>query len=161
MIVHMKRAVSDERSRFIVYNEKGDLLYRIKGRYSGAIEKLSVIQDNNKIASIVEIAAPLGVLRAYRITHGCEGFNIIITKTKNTFVINFFGISFMIQGDIINRRYSIIDIDGTVQAEIREDFVRRCTDINIINENRSVFCIAIAACISSIGFINEYKMQKA
>ena len=161
MLLHLKRDVSQENSRFLVYDIKGDHRYTVYGKNLNKFERMYICDDEKTLVKIVEISSPFDVLKSYRVIQGDESFRIIITNTRNMLSINFLGLSFKIKGDILNRRYEIIDIDGTLQAYVSDNFSKKYTDIDVRNEQRELFCLSIAICINTINISREFKMQNA
>lgn len=145
---YMQPDTSDLFSRYEVFDDCGELLYRIRGKNTPSGESMRIrdMQDN-----IICKVRRLGfsALSAYSISEHGETVRLNIAVTDRA-AVRFRGISFSVRGDVLSGSYDIIDADRKVVCTVFRDFGKGCTQLTVNDKEREILCIAAAACINSL-----------
>ena len=145
----LQRDTVDEFSRYLVYDEKGELRGRINGKITPSGEFVRILDNEGNILCKIRRFG-LNVLSAYGIRANGETVRMNISLNGSRASVRFRGISFFVRGDVLSGSYDIIDADSSVICAVYKDFSKGCIDISIALEEREMFCIAAAVCIDSI-----------
>lgn len=153
MVIALKRYlqqdISDACARYEVYDEKGALTCRIRGRSTPSGESMRIIDPQGEVLCKVRRLG-FQALGAYTISIGCEIVRLNIAVSAGRAAVRFRGISFSIRGDVMSGSYDVIDADKTVICTVYRDFAKGCTTLTVNNKEREVFCIAAVACLNSL-----------
>ena len=150
MKVFIRRDTSDLHSRFLVFDEYGNKIYSVSGRNTASGELMKVIDAGFTAAKIRDMKFP--VINAYSITVGTESVKLFFTYRAGRLRARYSGISWRIRGDILSGSFDILDADGTIICSVCERFSDNCTELNIYEKGRELFCIASAVCVNSMNF---------
>jgi uncharacterized protein YxjI len=93
---------------------------------------------------------PLPAVKAYSIKDGKSSMRFFIGSTRTTVNCYFSGIGWHIRGNVFTKSFDIIDADNSLVATHSKAF-GKCIDgygLNVINEDRELFCIAVAICVN-------------
>lgn len=159
MKIYLKRDKSDEKSRYIVYAENGDELYRIIGETKGHTDRSYVLYKDNCVAKIRD--SRLLVLRTCYVNSKEGSFHIVITSASEKMTISFHGIDFHIRGDILKKSYDIMNIENSVVCCVSRRYVTRADaiELNIFDKKHILSCIACAMFLDSVCTIDAMALQ--
>lgn len=144
MKIYLKRDKSDENSRYIVYSESGEILYKIFGSYKSHVEKIYVMQDSKCIAKMRE--THLGNFRTCYVTTAEDNFYIAMKCSREKVAVTFRGAGFHIRGNVFEKSYDIMNIDNSVVGVVSRQFSTSADAlmINIYEVKYELCCIACA-----------------
>lgn len=148
MKAFIRRDTSDIHSRFLVFDEYGDKIYSVTGRNTASGELMKVIDGGFTAAKIRDMRLP--VLDAYSVSVGAESVKLFFTYRAGRLRVRYSGISWRIRGDILSGSYDILDADGTLICSVFEHFSKNCTELNIYEKGRELFCLASAICVNTL-----------
>lgn len=155
---YLQQDISDVCARYEVYDERGALIYRIRGRNTPSGESIRICDPQGAVLCKVRRLG-FHALGAYTITIGCETVRLNIAVSAGRAAVRFRGISFSIRGDVMSGSYDIIDADKTVICTVYRDFTKGCTTLTVNNREREIFCIAAVACLNSLRAEAEPALQ--
>ena len=146
---YLQQDISDIGSRYTVYDEKGALIYRIRGRITASGESMKLCgADGDVLCKVRRLG--FNAFAAYSISVGGETVRLNIAVSGGMASVRFRGISFCIRGDVLSGSYDIIDADKTVVCTVFRGYANGRTYLTINNKERELFCIAAVACINSL-----------
>lgn len=150
MRIYLKRDKSDEISRYIVFSESGEELYKISGKHSRSSHRLYINSGDKCIAKIRD--THLALLRTCYIATQSFGCHLTITSHKSKMMVAFHGVPLHVRGDVLNKSYDILDIDNTVLSCICRRFSTShdALEININDDKYEILSIATAVCLDSL-----------
>ena len=148
MKVFIRRDTSDIHSRFLVFDEFENKIYTVSGRNTDSGELMMVMDGGFTAAKIRDLKLP--VIDAYSVTVAQECVKLIFSYRAGRLRARYSGISWRIRGDILCGSYDILDTDGTIICSVFEHFSKNCTELNIFEKSRELFCIASAICVNSL-----------
>lgn len=148
MKVFIRRDTCEIHSRFLVFDEYENKLYSVTGRNTASGEIMKVIDAGFTAAKIRQLRLP--VIDAYSVTVASESVKLIFSYRAGRLRARYSGISWRIRGDILSGSYDILDADGTIVCTVFEHFSKNCTELNIFEDSRELFCIASAICVNSL-----------
>lgn len=159
MKIYLKRDKSDENSRYIVYSESGDELYRINGKHTRSSHRMYIMSGDQCVAKIRD--TNLSMIRSCYVTTRDLSFHLTITRSKGKFAVSYHGVTLHIRGDIINKSYDILDIDNTVLACVCRRYATShdALEININDEKFVLVSIATAVCFDSVCTTDAMTLQ--
>ncbi len=148
MKIYLTRDKSEENSRYLVYSDTGQVLYKIIGKSKSSVERTYIMRDDICVAKIRD--ARLGPIRTCYVSQADLSYHLVFTTVKNKTSISFHGLSFHIRGDIISKSYDILNIDNSVVACVcrRYNKTADALEININDKNFELACIAAAVCFN-------------
>lgn len=145
---YLQRDTSDLFARYEVYDDRGDPIYRIKGKNTASGESMRIRDRQDNILCKVRRLG-FSNLGAYSISLPGETVRLNIAVAGRASV-RFRGISFSIRGDVLTGSYDITDADGSVVCTVCTDYSKGHICLTIQNTPRELLCIAAAACINSL-----------
>lgn len=159
MKIYLKRDKSDEKSRYIVYTENGDELYRIIGESKGHTERAYVMCKENCVLKIRDTR--LFMLRTCYVNSKDESFHIVVTSASGKTAISFHGIDYHIRGDILKNSYDIMNIENSVVCCVSRKYVTHADaiELNIFDNKHLLSCIACAMFLDSVCTIDAMALQ--
>lgn len=159
MKIIVKRDKSSENSRYIVFSDTGDELYKIVGKHAHSSHRLYIMRKEERVAKIRDAQLPL--LRACYVSGEDCSFHLTIATPKDKMAVTYHGVPLHIRGDVLNKSYDILDIDNTVISCVCRRF-STCYDaleINISDNKYEIHSIATAVCLDSICTIDAMVLQ--
>ena len=149
MKLYLQRDTSREQARYQVADEGGRLRYTVTGKRNPSGESIRI---KNTLGETVCKIRSLGfsALSVYSVSSGCESMRLNIAVGTGRAAVRFRGISFFVRGDVLMGSYSILDADTAVVCSVGKDFARGCTQLELNQEDREIFCLATAICIDSL-----------
>lgn len=159
MKIYLKRDKSDIDSRYIVYSQSGEELYKIRGKHTRSSHRLYITSGEQCVAKIRD--TNLSMIRSCYVTTKDSSFHITITHSKGKFAVAFHGVTLFIRGDIINKSYDILDIDNTVLSCVCRRFSASndALEININDINFELVSIATAVCLDNVCTTDAIALQ--
>ena len=112
MKIYIKRDKSDEKSRYIIYSESGEELYKVVGECKGRTERGYILCKDSCVAKIRDTRL-LTIRTCYVFTKE-DRFHIVLTSSNDKMKITFHGIDFHIRGDVLHESYDLMNIDNSV-----------------------------------------------
>ena len=146
---YLQQDISDIGARYEVYDEKGGLIYRVRGKNTPSGESMRIIGPEGETLCKVRRLG-FSALAAYSITIGGETVRLNIAVSGGAATVRFRGISFCIRGDVTSGSYDIIDADKTVVCCVYRDYAKGSLYLTINEKEREILCIAAAACLNSL-----------
>lgn len=159
MKLYIKRDKSDETSRYIVYSETGEVMYKICGKYSASSQRTYIMRDDICVAKIRD--AHLGPIHTSYVTLSGSSFHLVTTFSRNKFSVVYHSAPVHIRGDVLNKSYDIMAVDNSVIACVcrRFNVNSETMELNINDINYQLLCIASAVCLDSIGTLDSMVLQ--
>lgn len=151
-----KHTDADSDCCFTVYNDSGDEIYRVITSGKGFCEKLLITTPDNK--ALVSIRAlSMNFFYAFSIKDSKDRFMITMNDIFSAHSYKFHGISWIFLSDTCGRSFEISDCDNSLVMRQKGDrlITNGVYELEIINENRELFCIASAVCADIIGFVDR------
>lgn len=148
MILYLKRDTSNIDIPFIIYDDKYVEKYYVVRDYTRSYWSMAITDVHlNKLSEITTI--PLPILKAFTIKNKKDTIRLIFNKNKLRPMCYYYGISWRISGDIINKNYEIIDTDNSLMMQHNKtwDYKNSGYKINIKDESRELFLLASAVCV--------------
>ncbi|MBQ4129499.1 MAG: hypothetical protein IJD68_06990 [Ruminococcus sp.] len=159
MKIYLTRDKSQENSRYIVYSETGQVLYKIVGKRKSSVERTYIMKDDACVAKIRD--AHLGPIRTCYVTEADLSFHLVFTTVNNKTSITFHGLSFHLRGDLLFKSYDLLNIDNSVVACVCRRFNSSADalEININDKNFELACISTAVCLDSVCTMDSMALQ--
>lgn len=145
----LKRDTSDLNARFEVFDERGELKFRIRGKHHPSGESIRITDHNGDAVCKIRRLG-FSALSAYTVTVDREKMRMNIACTNGVASVRFHGISFMTRGDVVAGNYDILDADNSIVCVVSKDFAKSTLTVTVEMEDRELFCIAAAVCIDSL-----------
>ena len=149
MKLYLQRDTSASNARYQVADETGRLRYTVTGKCMPSGDDIRIVDTNG--ATVCKIRS-LGftALSVYSIRAGGETIRLNVAVGNGRAAVRFRGISFYARGDVLTGSYSVLDVDTAAVCAVGKDFARGCTQIDLQQEDREMFCLATAICIDSL-----------
>ncbi len=159
MKIYLNRDKSEENSRYIVYTETFDEMYRIVGKHNRSSQHFYIMKYDKCIAKIRE--SHLAMLRSCYVSTLESNFHIAITNTKDKFKVSYHGVPLHLRGDVLNKTYDILDVDNTVIACVCRRFSKShdALEININDNKYETLSIATAVCLNDVCTMDSLVLQ--
>ena len=97
-----------------------------------------------------KLFTPLSTTLIYSISAGNESMRLNLAVGNGRAAVRFRGISFYVRGDVFMGSYSILDADTAVVCEVGKDFAKGCIQLELMQKERELFCLATAICLDSL-----------
>lgn len=149
MKLYLQRDVSGAESRYQVADESGSLCYTVTGKRNPSGESIRIKDPKGETVCKIR-SLGFSALSVYSISAGGESMRLNIAVGTGRAAIRFRGISFYVRGDVLMGSYSILDADNAVICTVGKDFARGCTQLDLNQKEREIFCMATAICIDSL-----------
>ena len=149
MKLFIQRDVSDADARYRIFDEKGQPLWRVRGRLTPTGESMRLRDEKGSILCRIRRLG-FGSLSAYRLLTRRESVYLNIAVSGTAAAARFRGISYCVRGDIRTGCYDIIDADATVVCSVYKDHSRGCIQLTINDNQRDILCTAAVLCIDSL-----------
>ena len=147
--IYLQRDISTLNARYQVADEQGRLRYTVTGKRNPSGESIRICDtDGNTVCKIRSLG--FTALSVYSISAGGESMRLNIAVGSGRASIRFRGISFLVRGDVLMGSYSILDADTAVVCTVGRDYARNCTQLDLNQNEREIFCLATAICIDSL-----------
>lgn len=148
MKVFLKRETTSGNVIFTVKDCMGDDKYTVTAKEGTPMSK-AYIKDNSGIKRLVIRRINLPMYSLYSISAGGERISLVTSHGTVPECI-FYGISWHIRGDVRKKSYDIVDADNSVVAAVSKAGVGKCDALalNIFCEQRELFSIGVAVCLS-------------
>lgn len=152
MKLYLKRDTSMAHSRFVVFDATGCDKYVVTGKY-GAIHKLAISDLQGKVLASIHMA-PFKSFKAFVISGGEERFLMVASAARQFLHFSFHGINWSMCRSADGRSFDIIASDSSVVMSQNCDNLlsKDYCELEIFNESRELFCIAVAICANLINF---------
>lgn len=159
MKIYLKRDKSDEKSRYIVYSESAEELYRIVGEKKAHIERSYILHNDTCVAKIRD--TNLFMVRNCYVNTNENNFHIMMTSASDKMTFRFHGIDFHLRGDILNKSYDIMNIENKVVCCVSRKYLSHsdALELNIFEENNILSCIVCAMFFDSICTVDAMTLQ--
>lgn len=159
MKIYLKRDTSDENSRYIVYSETGEEMYKIIGKRKTSIDRVYITNDDKCIAKIRD--THLGMIRSCYVTTQSDSFHIVMTTSRDKISITFHGISYHIRGDVLNKSYDILDVDNSVVGCVCRRFNSSADalELNFDDKKHELNIIASAVFLDTVCTVDSMALQ--
>lgn len=146
---YLQRDISTLNARYQIADEKGALCYTVSGKRTPSGESLRISDPNGETVCRIR-SLGFSALSVYSISANGESMRLNIAAGSGRASVRFRGISFYVRGDVLMGSYSIFDADTAVVCTVGKDFVKNCTQLELNQKDREIFCLATAICIDSI-----------
>lgn len=146
---YLQRDISTLNARYQIADEKGSLCYTVTGKRNPSGESLFISDPSGDTVCRIR-SIGFSALSVYSISAEGESMRLNIAVGSGRPSVRFRGISFYVRGDVLMGSYSILDADTAVICTVGKDFVKNCTQIDLNQKEREIFCLATAICIDSI-----------
>ena len=147
--IFLQRDKSEEASRYRAYDDRGELIYLIRGRITPSGESMTIRSTDGGVMCRIRRLG-LRALSAYSISAGGESARLNIAVGAGRAAVRFRGISFHIRGDVLTGSYDILDADNSIVCVVYKDYAKSCIELSVNIKERELFCMAAAACIDSL-----------
>ena len=160
MKLHLKRDVSAGGAAFTVYDESGQLKYRVAEVSTKVTKKTNLLvldsvgETAAKIRRLPIVGTYTFVLRVKR-----AHLTFVFVPTKNGILSYFYGNNWHVNGNIAAKNFTIIDVDGSVILSHRKH-ADHCT-LEIFDAENELYCVAAAVCVNLINTIEKPAVQAA
>ncbi|MBQ3265876.1 MAG: hypothetical protein IJH07_08905 [Ruminococcus sp.] len=149
MKLYLQRDTSGLNARYQVADEAGRLRYTVTGKRTPSGDYVRIADTGG--GTVCKIRSfGLSPLSVYSIRAGGETIRLHIAVTNGRAAVRFRGISFFVRGDLLLGSYSVVDADTAEVCAVGKDFIRGCTQLDLHQEERELFCLAAAICIDSL-----------
>lgn len=158
--LYLQCDTSDINARYQVSDEKGALRYTVTGKRTPSGESIRIRDVSGETVCKIR-GLGFSVLSVYSISSQGESMRLNIAVGTDRAAVRFRGISFYVRGDVLMGSYSILDADTAVVCTAGKDFARGCTQLDLHQNEREIFCLATAICINSlnVGHIPALQMS--
>ena len=155
---YLQRDLSDERSRYAVYDGRGELVYSARAKNKKPGELIHITDSSDSVKCAVR---RLGFTRlsTYLIRAEHDSMRMNLAVTQGGAAVQFSGISFYIRGDVLSGSYDIIDADSTVVCAVCKDYAKSCVRLEVKMKERELFCMAAAMCIDGLSVLRAPALQ--
>lgn len=150
MKFYIKRDTSTDNSRYIVFSETYEEVYRISGKCSSSGEKLYISYNDKCVAKVRDTR--IGLLRTCYVVLPDDSFHLVIANSRDKIKVKFHGVSLHIRGNLLEKSYDIMNVDNSVVACVCRRFssMRDAIEININDRKYELLSIASAVCFDSV-----------
>ena len=136
-------------ARYQAADEKGRLCYTITGKRNPSGESIRIKTPDGETVCKIRMLG-FSALSIYSISAGSESMRLNVAVGSGRAAVRFRGISFYVRGDVFMGSYSILDADTAVVCEVGKDFAKGCIQLELMQKERELFCLATAICIDSL-----------
>lgn len=160
MKLFLKRDFSNEGALFIVFDHLGKEKFYVYRDMRHSHFSLAITDTNfNRLCSISTV--PLPIFKAFTIKDKKSIIRLIFNKNTSRPMCYYYGISWRIRGDIINKNFEVVDNDNTILLTHRGSWSRSgdSYELNITEGSRELFLIASAICVDLIESADEKQLQ--
>ena len=152
--IYLQRDNSDMYSRFEAYDDRGELIYRVRGRVTPSGESIAVTDDRDETLCKIRRLG-FSALSVFRIRAGSDSVGLNVAVAGGRATARFRGISFRLRGDIMTGSYEILDADNSLICAVSANIPKGCILLTVDMPERELLCIAAAVCIA--GFAAQPK----
>lgn len=156
--IYLQRDISDLYSRYEAYDDRGELVYRVRGRDNPSGGSITVIDRRDQTLCKIRRVG-FSALSAFRIRVGSESVGLNVAVAAGRATARFRGISFRVRGDIMTGSYEILDADNTEVCAVYRDFTKGSVTLSVDMPERELLCIAAAVCIADFAVDPEPALQ--
>lgn len=149
MKLYLQRDTSSLNARYQVADENGKLRYTVSGKRNPSGESIRIKTPDGETVCKIRMLG-FSALSIYSISAGSESMRLNIAAGNGRASVRFRGISFLVRGDVLLGSYSILDADTATVCTVGKDFARGCTQLDLAQKDREIFCLATAICIDSL-----------
>ena len=145
-------------ARYLVFDEKGTLLYRVTGRRNPSGESMQICGVGGETVCRIR-GLGFSALSVFSIVSDSESVRLNVAVGSGRAAVRFRGISFYVRGDVLMGSYDIRDADNTTVCNVGKDFTRNHIGVEILQNERDILCIASAVCIDSLAVVKAPVLQ--
>ena len=149
MKLYIQRDTSSLDARYQATDEKGRLRYTISGKRNPSGESIRIKTPDGETVCKIRMLG-FSALSIYSISAGNESMRLNLAVGNGRAAVRFRGISFYVRGDVCMGSYSILDADTAVVCEVGKDFAKGCIQLELMQKERELFCLATAICLDSL-----------
>lgn len=156
MRLYIKRDTTAHNSMYVVFNEHCKEKYLV----IGTKDKLRITNLKGEAVLKIRRLPSLG-FRLYSVTADKHNIKLLINSTNSATNCMFHGIGWHLRGNAFIKSFDIIDADNSLVAVHSKRF-SPCGDgyeLNVIREDRELFCIATAICINLEAKVDSSRLQ--
>lgn len=160
MKLFVKRDLSAPDAGFTVFDENGNPKYYAVFKNTRSSVKLRITDtDKNIVAKIHRMAIP--AIFAFSMTACNKSARLMINPSKDIMQCYYYGLNWHINGDIISKNFSIIDVDNTCIATHKTSFCGKsdCFELEIFNNSNELFCVTTSICINLLNTVDNLVTQ--
>lgn len=158
--VYLYRDTVDENSRYIVYSDTQQVLFKVTGKHKSGFERMYIsTSDCDCVAKITDTS--IAVIRTCHVSSKYGNFHFVVSKNKDRMSITFHGLPFHIRGNINEKSYDFLDVDNSIIASVQKRFKTSSETLELnINDNKYlVHCIACAVCLNASSTCDVLQLQ--
>jgi uncharacterized protein YxjI len=160
MKLFIKKDTSHPNGQFVIFDECGNEKYYVirSNHYNFHNLKITDLAFNTlcRISGV-----PLPVFYAYTLSDGKDSIRLVFNKSTFRPVAYYYGISWGIRGDIINKSYQIADSDNSLLLSHTCNWVNGFDnyEVDIFDESRELLLLASVICIDRIETSDKKELQ--
>ena len=156
MKIFLKRDISTGDSGFTVFDELGREKYYAVFVKSKSTVKINITDVNGNIVLKIRKLPIVGTGTFVFKTDKKQLTFVVVCSSKGIFC-NYYGNNWHIQGAIASKNYSIIDVDNSVIASLKN--CGESAELTISDEANELNCIATSICLSLINTVDKFAVQ--
>lgn len=160
MTLFLKRDVSADNRRFVIFDECGDEKYYVYAKRTKVSAKnILIITDTDDRQAARVRRVPIVGTSAHVLKFGNRHVTFVTVPTPNGVYSYFYGSNWRVSGDIATKNFTIIDVDKTVILEHRRH-ADYC-ELIIPDSSNELFCVAASVCANLINTVDKRAVQTA
>ena len=156
MKFYIQRDTSSIDARYQVADENGKLRYTVTGKRNPSGESIRLKTPDGETVCKIRMLG-FSALSIFSISSGNESMRLNVAVGSGRASVRFRGISFFVRGDVFMGSYDILDADTAPVCAVGKDFSRGCTQLDLQQTDREIFCLATAICIDSLNVGRDRK----
>lgn len=158
----ISRDTSDVNSRFAVYSESENLLYRVQGKDSTAVKKIKAFTPDGKCVLKISATPEIGSTIGYNVVTPEGAFAVTIRLRTDELTLKIHGAKLFIKGSILTRSFEITDVSAKTFAVHKPEAGKSGRYIlDILDEAQLFNALAISICADLISFSDSAYVCRA
>ena len=160
MKLHLKRDISGGDVGFMIFDESGKEKYRAVSVKTKVTKNVNLwITDSSGAVAAKIRRLPLVGANAFVLKVGKSHVTFVTLITKNGVLSYFYGNNWHINGNIVEKNFTIIDVDKTVILSHRKHS-EYCT-LEIFDNDNELYCVAASICANLINTVEKPAVKAA
>ncbi len=153
MKLYLRRDKSSEKSRFIVYDHKGDTKYYVKGRRNTATDKMVITDVYGKTLLTLRVA-PFQYFYIFSVKGEKRHFVLTLSGLPARAEFRFHGITWYVSDFSPERNLTVSDIDkSVVMTQISKSSSYDYHELTINKNECELYCVATAICADVVNYL--------
>ncbi len=150
------RDLSDSHDSFVVYDNSGNICYKLAYKAKNASQKFYLLNSDNEKNGKIKIV-PLPMLRAFSITADNRNIRLVVNVKNKKVFCYFYGIGWHVVGSLFTHSFDFLDVDNSVVATQTKSYSNgfNSYQLKVNRETSQHLCICAALCLDMITTVDN------